>query len=522
MVVAVGMYSCDDDANDWGVDTSHDRLFKPLIFERGTLNATNISVNFTKIIGAKKYVFEFSNDSLEFSNIVRTVEVLADTITPYGESSTLARIAYLLQFNDFDAESMYSVRMKGIDDTKNISSDYVQMFFRTPSENIMLRPQVSAEDAILRWTPSDKVTHIDVLNLATGEIILAKEAITDSEKNLGEKHLAGLGMGTSYVANIYNAERLRGSVQFKTTGMAGSEAYNVQPGDSIDNILQDFVDKSVFNVTLVFESGSVYDITTMAIPAGIHSVTFSAPSSGTLPKLNLNKISNASLMDGLYFENVYLNGADVSANRLIDTKIEIQNIRFEGCFMSNYNCIVRLQNSPMLVEKIEMINCFLTNTGGYGVFNVGGTSVELNELIIKNCTFNEMGTQLTDIRTSVKSISLTNCTFYNHLNKLNQVFRFDANSLPLSVHTDACIFAGDNGENKVNATYGNYSTLSLSFAGSYKTKELQENKYLFVDVTVYEKTAYDLFEDPDNGIFYIKSNAGFTGNGKAGDSRWFR
>lgn len=523
IVMAVGMYSCDDDVNDWGTDSSHDRLFKPLVFQRGTLNATNVSINFTKIIGAKKYVFEFSNDSLEFSNIVRTVEVLADTITPYGESSTVARIAYLLQFNDFDAESNYSVRMKGVDDTKNISSDYVQLFFKTPSENIMLRPQVSAEDATLRWTPSDKVTHIDVLNIATGEVIVANSAITDDEKVLGEKYLSGLGMGTSYVANIYNAERLRGSIQFKTTGMAGSEAYNVQQGDSIHLILADFVERGKFNVTLVFEPELVYDITSIPIPAGIHSITFSAPSSETKAKLNLNKISNVSLMDGLYFENVHLNGSDVSANRLIDTNVEIQNIRFDGCDLTNYNCIVRLQNSAMLVEKVEMTNCYVFNTGGYGIFNVGGSNVEFNELIVKNCTFNEMGTQLTDVRTPVKSVSVTNCTFYNHLNQLKYLFRFDANKLPLAVYTDACIFAGDNAGMPAQATYGDYKNLSLTFAGSYKTIDMPEpTKYKFTDVTIYEKTAFDLFEDPDNGVFYIKSNAGFAGNGSAGDPRWFR
>jgi hypothetical protein len=105
---------------------------------------------------------------------------------------------------------------------------------------------------------------------------------------------------------------------------------------------------------------------------------------------------------------------------------------------------------------------------------------------------------------------------------MNQVFRFDANNLPLAVNVEACIFSGPNGENKVNSTYGTYS-LPISYAGSYRTIDWIENTRGFTDITVYQGTAENLFVElgPETYDFRIKSNAGFAGAGAVGDPKWW-
>ncbi|MGV8092255.1 MAG: hypothetical protein AB2L24_10370 [Mangrovibacterium sp.] len=47
------------------------------------------------------------------------------------------------------------------------------------------------------------------------------------------------------------------------------------------------------------------------------------------------------------------------------------------------------------------------------------------------------------------------------------------------------------------------------------------NKYGFADITLFNRTTYDLFVDPDNKDFTVKPDSGFGGRGTAGDPRWF-
>lgn len=135
-LLIVTMMSCDKDYNEWDVDSSHDRLFKSIIFEASALKPTSVELKFTKSISATKYVFEFSKDSLEFKNIVDTVEILADTLTPFANSSEQAKIEYREIFEELDGTTAYSVRMKSIDEVSGKESNYSQVYFETPAEQI--------------------------------------------------------------------------------------------------------------------------------------------------------------------------------------------------------------------------------------------------------------------------------------------------------------------------------------------------------------------------------------------------
>ncbi|MFT3738121.1 MAG: hypothetical protein QM786_05145 [Breznakibacter sp.] len=104
MLTGIFQSGCEK-ANDWGVQPEYEGLFRPLVFEKLATGATNITVKHTKVVDADKYIFEFSDDSLVFGNIVRRVEVLADTLTPFSESSTVTKTEYRTLFEDFDASS---------------------------------------------------------------------------------------------------------------------------------------------------------------------------------------------------------------------------------------------------------------------------------------------------------------------------------------------------------------------------------------------------------------------------------
>lgn len=55
---------------------------------------TSIEIGYTKVVNATDYIFEFSEDSMLFQNITRTVTIKADTLTPFAESTTQMKTEY--------------------------------------------------------------------------------------------------------------------------------------------------------------------------------------------------------------------------------------------------------------------------------------------------------------------------------------------------------------------------------------------------------------------------------------------
>ena len=99
-VLAFSAVACQEDANDWGIEPGHDRLFRTTEFKvADNTSPTSIMLSYRGITDASKYIFEFSKgDSLEFTNIVKTVEILADTLTPYRQETTAVKTEYRTLF----------------------------------------------------------------------------------------------------------------------------------------------------------------------------------------------------------------------------------------------------------------------------------------------------------------------------------------------------------------------------------------------------------------------------------------
>lgn len=70
-VLAFSAVACQEDANDWGIEPGHDRLFRTTEFKVAVnTSPTSIMLSYRGITDASKYIFEFSKgDSLEFTNI---------------------------------------------------------------------------------------------------------------------------------------------------------------------------------------------------------------------------------------------------------------------------------------------------------------------------------------------------------------------------------------------------------------------------------------------------------------------
>ena len=161
IMLSVGWLSCDDSINDWDVDESTKGLFRPLTFEKVVNDATTVTLRYSKIVNANKYIFEFYKGELEFKeeNYVRTDTILADTLTIFANSSTPMRVEYRTIFKKLDGSTQYSVRMKGLSDS-GLTSRYLDLAFMTTAEQLFENIETTINSVILSWKETPDVTHL--------------------------------------------------------------------------------------------------------------------------------------------------------------------------------------------------------------------------------------------------------------------------------------------------------------------------------------------------------------------------
>lgn len=528
-VTALVLSSCEKGFNDWDVDPSHARLFRSLNFETTRIGATDVEIGYTQTVSADKYIFEFSKDSLEFNEIVKTEEVLADTLTPFAPSTIPARVAYRTQFEGLDGLSGYSVRMKGVDTETGDESKYVELFFRTTAEQLFTSVDIAVNSLTLHWPANEKVTRViivDTLSNEPGRAITLNESHTSN----GSIKIDDLNPGTVYRVVIFNDDVQRGLMDIRTSGLKDGEIIPVSPGDDIPALVEPAVSAGKTNIILMFAGGQTYNLEEVSLPTGLTnvSVTGEPDANGEKPQLNIGSFKLGDTEFGqVIFENVNIQ-ATSDASFLITQEAngsEVESYSFINCRIEGYgNGVVRLNNA-VAVGKIDFNNCFVHKNGGWGVVNVGGSTAEVDSITFQNSTLTDLSTQLMDVRVAVKKIAVENCTFYNQNASMTQLLRFDTNGLPLTFVGSNNIIAGTNNGAPINATSHDHANfgLAVSFAGSYRTNELEIERASrdFADITVFNGTADDLFVDPAQGDFRIKPNNGFGGRGTAGDPRWF-
>ena len=513
------MLSCEKDYNNWEVEPGGDKLFRSLIFEVSKLQSTAVELKFTKSISATKYVFEFSKDNLEFKQIVKTVELSAGKLVPFAPSNNPTKVEYREIFADLDGTTGYSVRMKSIDETTGMESGYSQIYFETPAEQIFTNYLPTTNTVKLKWTVSPRVTNVV---LYTSEMQLIKDVpLSTEQKASGELTFNNLTIGTKYIAKIFNETNNRGTLNVSTTGISNSTLYKVLETDnatSISTVLNDLVLGGATNLTVEFEVGKTYAIGgEIVVPTGVNNIAFtgSTGASGELPILSNARFNVKTQVRDIIIQ--YL-ATTSGGNFFIDLGTKtVNNIYIEGCNVSNINSVVRASGTTV-IKDIYVNNSWISNTGGWGMFNFGGTTT-VGSLNVSNCTLTEISTRFGDIRIATK-VNFSNITCVNITTAMGHLWLFD-NAKPSQVSIQNLIIGGPNGGAKINDTNGTYSNIPISYAGSYKTNDLIVDVRPFNSIAVVPLNIYGLFVDPANKNFHIKEGIGFAGTGVAGDKRWF-
>jgi hypothetical protein len=217
-ILSLVLYGCEDMADPIVEELEVSRVFAPTELEARIRNLTTIELNWKVRGDADHYVVEFSEDSLTFANIVRTVTVAPDEL-PLQEI--------------FDGETRYSARVKGVSANGVQDSKWTEVTIMTDLENIFYPIEDGAVDAFtatLSWPHNSDVTRF-VINPGNTERL-----ITEEEKAAGSATISGLVANTDYTVLLYKGTKQRGSVSFKTLIDVGG-ATRVYPEDDLSAIV---------------------------------------------------------------------------------------------------------------------------------------------------------------------------------------------------------------------------------------------------------------------------------------------
>jgi hypothetical protein len=215
---SIATVACDDLADPLVEDLEVSRVFSPTEVAARIRNLTTIELNWKTRADADHYVVEYSEDSLAFTNIIRTV-----TVAP-GELP-LQQV--------FDGQTRYSARVKGVSPAGIEDSKWTAVTIMTQLENIFLPIQdgdVGPTTTTVRWPANSDVTH---LKISPGN---TERQITAEEKSAGVAIVSGLTGETEYTVTLYKGTKQRGQIKFTTLIDIG-DATAVHPEDDLNAMI---------------------------------------------------------------------------------------------------------------------------------------------------------------------------------------------------------------------------------------------------------------------------------------------
>lgn len=517
------------------VDESFKRLFSPVTFSSENITATSADLTFSKVPGAETYVIEFSEDSLQFTTIVRTVTVKADTLSLVSGSTS----SYLLRVGDLKGATRYSARLKAISpNNETPESKWDLLTFSTKSEQIfknVLSTDKTDYSVVLRWDASGAgVTHIMLTNKLDNST--KREDLTAADKTASMKLIEGLTGATTYTADIYNNDNKRGSITFRTNESVPSEGKVIRLTGTEN--LNEILAAESGDITLVLPAGSLFEASwldpatsatsyTLPISDNITKLTFWGVEGDVRPRLHSTAIKLGAGITELRFKNIEYYGKASTADYVLNENSTraITKISFEDCEVHTVRGVVRMQNDAnyTVLEKVLITNTIIHDIGNYGITHTGAANTKLMDLEISGSTFYNITDPMCNLKNIATSVVIDQCTFYNAFGNGRYFLQFNTTFVPEKLLVSNCVFGQMNatvldGTQTMRATNPKLTTVFIE--NSYKTTDFfVHTGYPMTGISEYTGTAADLFVDPAARNFRIK-DVNFGGLTTAGDPRW--
>ncbi|WZL89599.1 DUF5123 domain-containing protein [Salinimicrobium sp. 3283s] len=480
------------------------REFAPVNLRTFVRNQLNVELNWTHNEDANSYIVEFSNDSLQFNNIVKTIEVNPN------ELPVLVPL---------ESETLYSVRVKAISERGLDDSSWATTTVRTLTEQIFIVVQpgdIVAKEATLRWTPGSEVTEI---KLSPGDIT---HTITAEEMNQGVATITGLTSETEYTATLFNGEKIRGIREF-TTGIDIGDGILVTPEDDLLQMIADAEEGAI----LVLEPGDYTEQTgTITLDK---SLTIRGLRSFDKPLLTLNFEIVGGATDVALID-LDLNGGEGAA--LLSDAIRYTGAgNFNSLFISGSNIhdygrsFIAGNETGAILQTLTVENSIV-----YNILTAGGDFIDFRSSDVLNVhidasTFYNVAPDRDFIRMDASGTSnetgltanilIENTTIYASSNKDSSrllYVRFVSNDVTvrntLIVNTASEGYADRSGiDESPSFSNNNY----FNAPGFYDTSQ-----YIFDDSNY--MTLDPGFVDPSTGDFTITNQTLIDNN--VGDPRW--
>lgn len=496
---AVFASSCADDIDPVISELETDRAFAPTDLRAFVRDQTVIELRWLAKEEVTSYEVEFSEDSLEFNSIVRTVSVLPNEL-PLQES--------------FEGETRYSARVKAIVEGQNESS-WATVTIMTAVENIFetLAPEsVAATSVTLNWPAGAAVTKI-VIN--PGNI---EKVITPAEQAAGQATIEGLTGETLYTATLFNNAKRRGIVEFETLVDIGT-ATPVRPEDDLLAIIEAAAEGDVLALFPgeygSLDAGLTIDLTKSISIKGVYPfdkpIIYGQVTCGTaVSSITIQSITFIGEGFGQFY-----NVSDAAAN--------VASLSIIDCDISGFSNNFIYNNSGGAFGDILVSNSYVHDIpggGGDGFDFRGGT---INSLTVENNTFSNAFRTFLRMQAECNSVFRNN-TFYkvSTVDSGNNrgLFRSSGGG---SIQVSNCLFVGIGIEGTTRGFWTRSGDMSANT--TYSNNYYFDSPVLFADGSEYtDPSAVDAteanpnFADADNADFTV-GNQDIKDNA-VGDPRW--
>ncbi len=500
-LLAFTFLQCDDDIDPLVEELDVDRVFSPIGLEARIRNMTTIELTWDLRDDAAQYVVEFSEDSLAFNSIIRTVTVMPDEL-PLQET--------------FDGQTRYSARVKGVSGEGLSDSKWSAVTIMTDAENIFLPIQdgdIDALEATLRWQANSDVTHFVIIPGNT------QREITDGEKEDGVATLTGLTGDTDYTVRLYRDTRQRGSVSFKTLIDVG-DATRVYPEDDLNAVIAAAAEGEV----LVLYPGD-YTVYTGNIVID-KSITIRGLYPYDKPKVHVQfSLENAAQDVAIMDLDMDGDATLTDVFRYSTADVEYGTLIISGCNIHNFDRSLIGGNVLSKVASVSIDDCVLTDIVTNGGDLIDFRTTHVTDVSITNSTFDNCAAGRDFVRidnagftgTGLNSnVLIDHCTLYGVSNTLDRILyvRFATNTLTVR----NTIIAGTDGYYTNQASSSQPTCLNNNYfnATGFYTPDYVANAK--IDVSGTHTILNPGFTDAANGNFTV-SNETLIDN-TVGDPRW--
>lgn len=513
-LLSAGMLcSCDDDTLGQA-----DRLFRPVIGEE-TIGGTWIKLKWDRYEGANEFELELSTDS--FANILQTHVTTLNTFT----------------FEELEYDTKYNIRIKSLGN--NIASEYYVHKDLTTNDFPTQLTTLTSSDVVdvavrVQWNVTDNpYTSLSVFKKDT---LIKSVDVTAAEYAAGEKIISGLEPVTSYFVKAYTGEDYKGKKSFKTASAQVFEGTVVDLRSFSDEeaykmITQSFVDSIESGSTVVMNGGTTYLMPTLILSKDVTFVTGmslngkaifavdgnfdlaggSEPISIILKDLSFtdceNKPKTSSNYGGTYLFN--LGQANGSA----------ELIRISGCDIKYKRGMMRVK-SPNKLGTLEIDDVICDSIGGYGILNMDHAEAEITEVSIKNSTFSHTDVFIANSKgVTFDKLTVENITTFCTPASGKYFFDLNGKTIPGGLFINNNVYGqtkapvkGLRSKATLVEQNNNYCTNDLAWVINETTLMPTDP----LEVTLFNKSSYELFVNPDNLNLGIQI-ADFPG---MGDPRW--